>query len=72
MAFSSQMDDTIYLLILHQLIESVKIADIHLHKPVVGLVLYIFEVGQVAGVCQFVEVDDAIFWIFVYEKSDNM
>ena len=41
MALSSEVDDAVDLLVLHQLVESIEIADVHLHKLVVRLVLYI-------------------------------
>ncbi len=72
MALGSQMDDTIDLLVLHQLVESIEVANIHLHELVVGLVLHIFKVSQVASVCQLVKVDDVIFRILVYEKAHHM
>ena len=72
MALSSQVDDTINLLILHQLVESIKIADIHLHKLVVGFVLDIFQVSQVTSISQLVEVDNVIIGILVHKQADYM
>ena len=61
MRFSCQMDDTIDLLILHQLVESVKVADVHLHELIVGLVLNVLEVGEIASISELIEVDDVVF-----------
>ena len=67
MRFSCQMDDTIYLLILHQLIEGIEVADVHLHELVVRLVLDVLKVSQVASVCELIEIDDVVLRILVYE-----
>ena len=39
MAFCSQMNDSVDFLILHKLIESIEIADVHFHELIVRLVL---------------------------------
>ena len=72
MAFSCQMDDAVDLLVLHQLVEGLKVADVHLHKLVVGLILDILQIRQVARIRQLVEVDDVVFWILVYEQAHHM
>ena len=72
MALCSKVDDTVHLLILHQLIERLEVADVHLHKPVVRSVLDILQVGEIAGICQFIDVDYLIVGIFVYKQPDNM
>ena len=72
MALRCQVDDAIDVLILHQLIEGIEVADIHLHELVVGLVLNVREVGEITCVRLLVEVDDVILWIFIHEKAYNM
>ena len=69
MALGSQMDDTIDVLLLHELVEGVEVANVHLHKLIVWLVLDVLQVGEIAGIGQFVEVDDVILRIFVHEKA---
>lgn len=71
-AFCCKVDDAINLLILHQLIESIKVADIHLHELIVWLVLDIFEVGEIASISELIEVDDVVLGIFVYKKAHYM
>ena len=44
-AFCSEMDDAVDLFILHELVESVEVADVHLHKLVVRLAFDILEVS---------------------------
>ena len=48
--FGCQMNDTINLLILHQLQHTVKVTDVHLDKLVVRFVFNVFEVGQITGI----------------------
>lgn len=72
MALSCKVDDAVDLLVLHELVERIKVTDIHPNELVVGLVLDIFEVGEVASICELVEVDDVIFGIFVHEKAYHM
>src|SRR5574344_2443514 len=72
MRLGCQMDNSINFPVLHQLKESLKIADIHFHKLIVGFILNIFEVRQVAGIRQFVEIDDMIIRILVHEKAYHM
>ena len=72
MALGSQMDYTVNMVFLHELLYSVEVADVCLHERVVRLVLNVLEVSQIAGISQLVEVDDVILWIFVYEQSYYM
>ena len=67
MALSSQMDDAIHLLVLHQLVESIEVADIHLHKLVVRFVLNVFQISQITGIGQLVEVDNVVVGILVHK-----
>ena len=72
MALGSEMDDTVNLLVLHQLIESVEVADVHLDKLIIGFVLDVLEVGKITCIRQLVEVDDAIVGILVHEETNDM
>ena len=72
MALCSEMDDTVNLLVLHQLIESVEVADVHLDKLIIGFVLDVLEVGKITCIRQLVEVDDAIVGILVHEEANDM
>ena len=67
MALGCQVDDAVHMFLLHQFVYSLKVADVHLHKLVVGPILYILQIGKVASVGQFVEIDDFIVWIFVHK-----
>ena len=71
-AFCREVDDAVYMLILHELVERVKVADIHLHELVVRLVLDILEVREVARIGQLVQVDNLVFRILVHEQAHHM
>ena len=66
------MDDAVHLLVLHQLVEGVEVADVHLDELVVRLILNVLEVSQVSGIRQFVEIDDVIVRILVHEEANHM
>lgn len=72
MGFGSKMDDAVNLLVLHQLIHAFKVADVHTNELIVRLVLNVLEVGEVASVCQLIEVNNLIVRIFVHKKPDDM
>ncbi len=72
MALGSKVDDAVYMLVLHQLVESLEVADVHLHELVVRTVLNILQVCQVAGVGQLVEIDDVILRVLVHEQAHHM
>ena len=50
MTLSSKVDDAIDLLVLHQLIKGIEVADVHLDKLVIGTVLDILQIGQITGI----------------------
>ena len=69
MALGSEMDDAVNLFVLNELAEVGEVADIHLHELIVGFVLYVFQVGKVAGVGKLIKVDNLILWILVDKES---
>ena len=72
MAFSCEMDDTIDFFILHELVESVKVANVHLHELVVRLAFDILQVCEVARIRELVEVDNIVFRILVDKQANDM
>ena len=70
MAFGCEVYDAVDVLCLHEPEYAVEVADVHLDELVIGLVLYVLEVGEVACVGEFVEVDDVVFRILVDEQAD--
>ena len=68
-ALCCEVDDAVDLLVLHQFVEGIEVADVHLHELVVGLVLNVFQVREVACVGQLVEVDDLVLGVLVDEEA---
>ena len=71
-ALCCQVDDAVYLFFLHQAVESLEVADVHLHELVVRTVLDVLQVCQIARIRQLVQVDDAILRILVHEQANHM
>lgn len=72
MALGSQVNDTVDLILHHESLHQVEVANVAFHKCVVEAVFNIVQVGKVAGIGEFVEVDNAILWIFVDKESHHM
>ena len=72
MALGRKMDDAVHTVSTHQLLHLLKVANVGFHKRVVSPVLNVLKVGKVAGVCEFVEVDNVVVWIFVDQQSYHM
>ncbi len=72
MAFGSKVDDARHMLVLHQLIHPVEVADISLDKFVVRFVFYVFQCCKIACIGKLVDVNYVVFRIFVDEKSYNV
>ena len=72
MALGSKVDNAVNLLLLHQFVEGVEVADIHLDKLIVWLILYILKVCKVACVGQFIKVDDIILRVLIDKKAHNV
>ncbi len=71
-ALSGKVDNAVDMLALHEGVDGVKIANVGTDEGVVGLILDVLQVGEVAGVCQFVDIDDVILGVFVHEKTDDV
>ena len=71
-ALGSKMNNAIHLLLLHQTVESVEVADVHLHKLIVGPALKVFQVGEIARVGELIEANYVILGIFVHKKAHHM
>ena len=63
------MDDAVHLILLQQLEHAVEVADVGLDEDVIGPILNVFQVGQIAGIREFVEVDNAVVGVLVHEKA---
>ena len=71
-AFGGQVNDAVDFFVLHELVESVKVADIHLHELVVRLVFDVLEVCKVARISQLVEVDNLVFRILIHKEANHV
>ena len=69
MALGSQVDDAVDVVLTHYVEHLVEVADVGAHEGVVGALFYIFEVGEVAGIGELVEVDDMVLGVFVDEEA---
>ena len=67
-----EVDNAVNMLVLHQFEDSVEVADIHPDKLVVGLILDILQVGEIAGVSQLVEIDDPVVRVLIDKQPDYM
>ncbi len=66
MTFRSQMNNTVYPIFLHQLPNSRKITNISFYKRIIRLIFHIFQISQIAGICQLVQINYMIVRIFIY------
>lgn len=72
MALCREVDDAVDLFILHQPVNRLEVADVHLHELVVWLIFHILQVGKISGISELIEVDDIVVGIFVYEQAYDM
>jgi len=71
-AFCRQVDDTVDMFVMHELVEGVEVADVHLYELVVRLALDVLEVREVARIGQLVEVDNLVFRVLVHEQANHV
>ena len=72
MALGCKMDHSVNLFFLHQGVNRIEIADVRLYEAIIGSVLDILEICQIAGISQFVDIDNPAVRIFVHEKTHDM
>ena len=70
--FCRQVDDTVNLFVLHELVERIEVANVHLHELVVRLAFDILEVREVARIGKHIEVDNLVFGILVHEQAHHV
>ena len=70
MRLGSQMYDAVHPLLFQKGGYAAEIADVHLHETIVRPVRDIIEVGEIPGVCQFVDIDNPAIRIFADKKPD--
>lgn len=72
MAFSCEMYDAVDLVLPYDTAHIVKVRDIGLDEGIVGLVFYVLEIGEIAGISKFVEIHDMVIGIFGDKQPDYM
>ena len=66
------MYDSVDFVVLDYAAHFIKIGVISFHKCIVGAILDILKVGEVAGVCEFIEIEDMVVGIFIHKQSYYM
>ena len=69
-AFSGEVDDAGYFILLHQFQHLVEVTDVCLDEGVIRFVLDVLQIRQVSGIRQFIYIYYMVFRIFRYEKAD--
>ena len=72
MGLRREVDHAVHLLFLHQGEHALEVADVHLDEPVVGPVLDVLEIREIARVGELVQVDDPVLRIFVHEQPHDV
>jgi hypothetical protein len=72
MGLCRKMYDTVDLFLLHELADGIEVADIQPYKLIVRPVLDILEIGKVTGISKFINIDNAIFRVLVYQQPYYM
>ena len=71
-ALGSQVDDPGYPALTKESAQEIQIANIPAYKAVIGFIFDIAQVTEIAGVGEFVEIDDMVDRVFFYKKSYHM
>ena len=67
MAFGGEVDNAVHVFGLHQFVNAFEVANVHLDELVIGLALDVFQVGEIASIGQFVEIDDIVIGVLVHK-----
>ena len=66
------MYDAVHPLLFQKGGNAAEIADVHLHETIVRPVRDIIKVGEIPGVCQFVDIDNPAIRILADKKPDHV
>ncbi len=72
MTFCGKVDDAVNFILAHYPAHSLKVNNVGFDECVVRFILDVFQIGEVAGVGQFVEIDDVVVGVFVYKQPYYM
>ena len=70
MALRGEMDDAVNMLVLYEPVHFIEVADVGPDELVVRHVLDVLKGREIAGIGEFVDVDDVVVRIFVDEEPD--
>ncbi len=71
-ALGGKMYDAVHFVFLHQRKHTVIVTYVGAHEGVVGTVLYVLEIGEIAGIRQFIDVDYVVIRIFVDKQAHHV
>ena len=60
------------MILLEEFQHFIKVTDISSYKGIVRLIFDIFQIGQITGISQFIQIDYVIFRIFIDEQTYNV
>jgi hypothetical protein len=72
MALGSQVNHAVDLKGFKNRLNDIEVANIRLHKPVIGLSFQILQIGEVAGIGQLIKVNNLIAGILIDKQSHYM
>ena len=72
MTFSSQVNNSINTILLEEFQHFIKVTNISLYKGRIRLIFDIFQISQITGISQFIQIDNMIFRIFIDEQTYNV
>ena len=71
-ALGGEVNDAIYIVLLHDGAHALEVADVGLHEGVVRLALNILQVGQVTGIGEGIQVNNFVLGVLVDEETYNV
>ena len=71
-AFGGQMNDPVDVVLPHEFEHAVEVANVGLDESVVRFVFHILQIGQITGIRELVEIDNAVVGIFVDKQTNHM
>ena len=72
MTLCSEMNDAVDLIFCEHLTDTLIVADIFTYEEVVRCLLDVLEIGEIACVGQFVQIDDAVVGVLIHHQTDDV
>ena len=70
--FCGEVDYGVDLLLFHQLAYGVEVTDVHFHESIIRIVFDVFQIGKITGICELIDIYDAIARILAYKQPYNV